>query len=394
MRPLSRLTRNYLERNKVVSADTAMSGEDALAKIDKRSYDAVVSDYLMPDMDGITLLKKLRSSGNRVPFIIFTGKSQEQVVIEALNNGADFFLQKGGDPKTRFAELENMIMQAISRRNAEEGLRESIRRLYDIINFIPDATFAVDREGRVVAWNRAMEAMTGVPAKKMLGREDREYSLAFYPERRPLLIDLVFAPREEIMLWGYNSVKKKGAVIEAETVLIRQEDDVCSLWVTAAPLFDERGAVAGAIESVRDVTGIRKAKDSSSRFESQFRGLFEHSPLAIALFDMNGDFIEMNRTCRSLLGPGADALWKDFNLLRGRILPPSTQDSLARGGNVRFSVSPDLARAGTAGTVFPSLNLDILVIPIRNRQNFSTYGFIMQFGEIHGTNGTIQTQVS
>ena len=114
------LTRNYLERNKVVSADTAMSGVDALAKIDKRSYDAVVSDYLMPDMDGITLLKKLRSLGNRVPFIIFTGKSQEQVVIEALNNGADFFLQKGGDPKTRFAELENMIMQAISRRNAEE----------------------------------------------------------------------------------------------------------------------------------------------------------------------------------------------------------------------------------------------------------------------------------
>ena len=96
---LLELTRNYLSRNGTVSVDTAQSGEDALLKIGKRSYDAVVSDYLMPDMDGIRLLKTLRSSDNRVPFIMFTGKSQEQVVIEALNNGADFFLQKGGTRK-------------------------------------------------------------------------------------------------------------------------------------------------------------------------------------------------------------------------------------------------------------------------------------------------------
>jgi PAS domain S-box-containing protein len=391
---LLELTRDYLGRNGTVIVDTAQSGGAALTKMKKRSYDAVVSDYLMPDMDGIALLKMLRSSDNRVPFIMFTGKSREQVVIEALNNGADFFLQKGGDPKTRFAELENMIMQAISRRKAEEGLRESIRRMYDIINFIPDATFAVDREGRVVAWNRAIEAMTGVTAQKMLGREDREHSLAFYPEKRPLLIDLVFAPREEIMLWGYNSVKKKGVIIEAETVLNRQEGDIRSLWITAAPLFDEHGAVAGAIESVRDITGCRNAKESSSRYESRFRGLFEHSPLAVALFDLNGEFIEMNRTCRALLGSGKDVLWKDFNLFRGRILPPSAQDALARGDSARFSMIPDLTRPEAGCSIFPCLNLDILVIPVRNEQNHSTNGFIMQFGEVRGTGGTLQPQVS
>jgi PAS domain S-box-containing protein len=387
------LTRDYLGRKGIV-VDSVESAGAALAKMKKRSYDAVVSDYLMPDMDGIALLKMLRSSGNRVPFIIFTGRSQEQVVIEALNNGADFFLQKGGDPKTRFAELENMIMQAISRRKAEEGLRESIRRMYDIINFIPDATFAVDREGTVVAWNRAMEAMTGITAQKMLGRGDREYSLAFYHEKRPLLIDLVFTPPEEIMLWGYDPVKKNGVVIEAETVLIRQETDIRSLWITAAPLFDEHGAVAGAIESVRDITGCRNAKDSSVRYESRFRGLFEYSPLAVALFDPNGDFVEMNRTCRALLGSGKDVLWKDFNLFRGRILPPSAQEGLARGVSARFSLAPDLTRGESGGTVFPSLNLDILVIPLRNGQNHATNGFIMQFGEVRGTGGTMQPQVS
>ena len=280
-----------------------------------------------------------------------------------------------------------MIRQAISRRKAEEGLRESIRRLYDIINFIPDATFAVDRDGRVVAWNRAMEAMTGISAQEMLGREDGEYSVAFYPEKRPLLIDLVFAPREEIMLWGYNSIKKKGVTIEAETVLTRQESDTHVLWTTAAPLFDEHGAVAGAIESVRDITGCRNAKDLSSRYESRFRGVFEHSPMAIALFDLNGDFIEMNRTCISLLGSGKDALWNGFNLFRGRILPISARGALARGESVRFSVSRDPAVEEAGKTVFPSLNLDIMVIPLRNKQNRSMNGFIMQFGKSGASTG-------
>jgi PAS domain-containing protein len=239
-----------------------------------------------------------------------------------------------------------------------------------------------------------MEAMTGITAQKMLGREDREYSLAFYHEKRPLLIDLVFAPPEEIRLWGYTSVKKKGVVIEAETALIRQETDIHSLWITAAPLFDEHGAVAGAIESVRDITGCRNAKDSSARYESRFRGLFEYSPLAVALFDLNGDFVEMNRTCRALLGSGKDVLWKDFNLFRGRILPPSAQEALARGVSTRFSVTPDLTRTESGGTVFPGLNLDILVIPLRNGQNHATNGFIMQFGEVRGTGGTMQPQVS
>ena len=59
-------------------------------------YDAIISDYQIPDMDGIEFLKKVRSSGNSIPFIIFTGKGREEVVIEALNAGADFYLQKGG----------------------------------------------------------------------------------------------------------------------------------------------------------------------------------------------------------------------------------------------------------------------------------------------------------
>ena len=75
---------------------------------------------------------------------------------------------------------------------AEDALRRSEQRLNDIINFLPDATFAIDREGKVIAWNHAIEEMTGVSAGEILGKNDHEYGIPFYGEKRPILIDLVF----------------------------------------------------------------------------------------------------------------------------------------------------------------------------------------------------------
>ncbi|HQK80101.1 MAG TPA: PAS domain S-box protein [Syntrophales bacterium] len=53
-------------------------------------------------------------------------------------------------------------MDITEQRRIREALRESEQRLADIIEFLPDATFAIDREGIVIACNRAMEEMTGI----------------------------------------------------------------------------------------------------------------------------------------------------------------------------------------------------------------------------------------
>ena len=69
--------------------------------------------------------------------------------------------------KHRIKELE----QAESdRKRAELALTESERRLADLIDFLPDATFAIDLSGKVIAWNRAMEQMSRVKAEDMLGK--------------------------------------------------------------------------------------------------------------------------------------------------------------------------------------------------------------------------------
>ena len=98
----------------------------------------------MPEMDGIEFLKKVRNSGNKVPFILFTGRGHEEVVIQALNEGADFYLQKGGDPKPQFAELSHKIRQAIQRRLMEKAVRISEERLSTILNSAQVGIILVD----------------------------------------------------------------------------------------------------------------------------------------------------------------------------------------------------------------------------------------------------------
>ncbi|MGB8820684.1 MAG: response regulator, partial [Methanoregula sp.] len=160
----------FLERSGQFPVDVITSAPAALELLKTGNYDAIVSDYQMPEMDGIAFLKKVRSSGNTIPFILFTGRGREEIAIQALNQGADFYLQKGGEPVSQFTELEHQIRHAVQQRRAEASIRDHEQREADIINFLPDATFAIDTDGVVIAWNHAIEEMTGVSAAEILGK--------------------------------------------------------------------------------------------------------------------------------------------------------------------------------------------------------------------------------
>jgi len=116
-------SRLYLEKTGDLKVETCFSTEQAIEILKERSFDVIVSDYEMPGIDGIAFLKTIRKLGDRTPFIIFTGRGREHVVIEALNSGADFYLQKGGDPKSQFTELVHKIRLAVQRKRGEISLR-------------------------------------------------------------------------------------------------------------------------------------------------------------------------------------------------------------------------------------------------------------------------------
>jgi PAS domain S-box-containing protein len=140
------ITKESMETIGGFEVDTFASTSDALSALGKGGYQAVVSDYEMPDMDGIELLNEIRKGGDTVPFILFTGRGREEVAVKALNSGADFYLIKGGDPKAQFAELANMVRQAVSRREAERGVIEQLEQtkaLNRMYRFLCDINHAV-----------------------------------------------------------------------------------------------------------------------------------------------------------------------------------------------------------------------------------------------------------
>jgi len=125
---LLEIGKKFLELRHRCTVDTVQSAQDALDLLATRTYDAVISDYQMPVMNGIEFLKFVRKAHPKLPFILFTGKGREEVVIDALNNGADFYLQKGGRPAPQFAELEHKIKQSVQQKHNERMIAESEER--------------------------------------------------------------------------------------------------------------------------------------------------------------------------------------------------------------------------------------------------------------------------
>jgi DNA-binding response OmpR family regulator len=119
---LMEITNSFLEDLKRFAVDTSGSGKEAIDKVLSTKYDAIVSEYQMPGMNGIELLKWMRSRKDMTPFIFFTANGNEEAAIEALNSGADFYLRKGDDPKAHLQELLVMIDESIQSSNSTQEM--------------------------------------------------------------------------------------------------------------------------------------------------------------------------------------------------------------------------------------------------------------------------------
>jgi PAS domain S-box-containing protein len=322
---LLNLGKLFLERGGDFSVTTTTSPEEMLRHLAGGSYDAIISDYQMPGMDGIELLKRVRGMGLAIPFILFTGKGREEVVIEAINNGADFYLQKGGDAKSQFAELRHKILAALERRRAVDALRDSEQRLADIINFLPDATFAINIEGLVIAWNKAIEKMTGIPAREMLGKGRFEYAVPFYDARRPMLIDLVLAPDEKFESDNYLDPCHIGTTLTAESVIEKAGNKHVHIWAKASRLYDKNGNIAGAIESMRDITEQKKIDQTLRESEAKYRELVENANSIILKLDKAGNITFFNEFAQKFFGFSNNEILG--RPVVGTVVPPLESDS-------------------------------------------------------------------
>lgn len=172
------------------------------------------------------------------------------------------------------------------RRRMEKQLLESQRRLSEIIDFLPDATLAIDQEKKVIVWNKAIEKMTGVKAQDMIGRGNHEYAIPFYGERRAQLMDLVWAADQDL-IEKYPHIVREGDSLIAEAYCGALYDGRgAHVFAKASPLYDPQGRVIGAIESIRDISGYKQAEHALRESEGKLAALFAAMTELVVLHDL------------------------------------------------------------------------------------------------------------
>lgn len=214
------------------------------------------------------------------------------------------------DAEEKITGVVHVAIDISERKSAESALKESERRLASIINFLPDATFVINKEGRVIAWNQAIEKLTGTMAEQMLGKGDYEYALPFYGERRPILIDMT-VKYDPAFDEKYENIKRQedGSIV-GESYMPKLKDGEAYLLGSASALYDSDGNYWGAIESIRDITDRRHAEEElkrskeeaefATRAKSEFLANMSHeirTPMN-AVIGLTGLLLDENLTAR------------------------------------------------------------------------------------------------
>ena len=161
----------------------------------------------------------------------------------------------------------------VAHQQAEIQRQEAQQRFADIVEFLPDATFVVDQDKKIIAWNLACECMTGAQEDSLLGQGDYAYAEPFFGERRPILIDLLDRPMPEVEA-TYKYIKRQDDRVYGESFVPRlRKGQGAHLWGVASPLYDQHGQRYGAIQAIRDVTEQKQMEEVLRVNEKKYREL-------------------------------------------------------------------------------------------------------------------------
>ncbi|MGA2162347.1 MAG: PAS domain S-box protein [Methanoregula sp.] len=282
---LLEIGRIFLEQSGEFSVGTSTSAQEALSSLSILSYDAIISDYQMPGMDGIAFLKAVRERYGDIPFILFTGRGREEVVIDAINNGADFYVQKGGDPQAQFADLAHMIRQAVKMQRVKMSLAEQEQRLHDLQNS-NDMIQSVAPDGHFLFVNKKWQDTLGYDEHELknltifdiIHEESQEHCKEVFPKviagENVGIIDVIFKTRN-------------GKKVFAEGIANCKITD-------GQPLYT-RGIF-------KDVTDRKNAENALRESEEKFRTLVEYTLDGILILDPMGKILFANQAAGRLIG--------------------------------------------------------------------------------------------
>nr|WP_232385615.1 response regulator [Methanoregula boonei] len=341
---LLELGKLYLERTNEFTVTTAPSASVALDRLKSNSIKAIVSDYQMPDIDGIEFLKRVREKDKTIPFILFTGKGREEIAVKAFENGADSYIQKGGDSKSQFAELVQKLKVVVDHRRAEVQVT-TLHRLYTTLSATNKAIIhihdkkellseicriAVDTGGFSLAWAGIANTQTHSIEPVAIAGSDKGFlgtitistddtptgrgptGTAFRKKSFNVCNDIERDSkkanpwRKGALEWGYRSLaafpfatgsRNAGVITFYASEPGFFNDQIIRL------LEEQSGDISFALQTLDHEEQRRAAENHLKKSELQYRRLFETAQDAILILDGDtGEVIDANTFILDMLG--------------------------------------------------------------------------------------------
>jgi PAS domain S-box-containing protein len=268
--------------------ETTVSVEEALKKLEKEKFDVVVSDYQMPEKDGLAFLKELRDNNNDIPFIMFTGKGREEVAIKALNYGADQYVNKSGDPGTVYGELAHSIRKAAERRKATRALEESEAKWRSLVEMAPDGMVTISKGGVITSVNNAFLKLTGYTKEEIVGKHFTKLQTIQANDIPKYVKLIVPALRGKLPKpFEYSYIRKDGTIGWGEAHI---------------GFLKNNGKTVGYQGILREITERKEAEQAVRESQQKFEGMFMSNPEASAYLDPSLHIIDANPRFKELFG--------------------------------------------------------------------------------------------
>jgi PAS domain S-box-containing protein len=283
-----------MDTNCAFEVEQACCVDDAFKKLSTGHYDVVVSDYEMPQKDGLQFLTELRGQKNEIPFILFTGKGREEVAIEALNLGADAYINKQGNPETVYGELSHSLIRTMERKTTIEKLEKNEAQLKVIILNAPIG----------IAWSDSTMFFLSAnePFCKILGYSEQELQkLTFKDITHPDEIEESIAKMQELSSGCIH-------VFSIEKRYIRKDKTVIIGKVTVTAIRDSDGKPTLFVAELEDITEHKKAEAELIESQTNYRNLINSMMETAWVIDFDGNFVDVNNAAVSVLGYSKEEL--------------------------------------------------------------------------------------
>ena len=276
----------------VVTAQDADAGLEALEAAD---IDCVVSDYDMPGMDGLEFLETVREDYSELPFVLFTGKGNEEIASDAISAGVTDYLQKdvGTD---QYTVLANRVRNAVDRDRSKRALGERDRRLKTLIRNLPGMAYRCqcDRDWPMEYVDGEVEALTGYEADALESGQVVWGQEVIHPDDREVAWQTVrdALDRDEPFELTYRIVTADGELKHA--------------WERGRGVWTDDGDLAALEGFITDITRRVEHRQELERQNARLEAMIEQSPDMINVHDEDGAIVEANRRFCEELGYTAE----------------------------------------------------------------------------------------